>query len=446
MANFITGLLDAYKNEGKKPMRSEGPALSLAQSKQPVVGRAMQDPSAPIPNEQLEPEDMMEALPAATGRDVAQSYFTGGGGMGSDLFNKAEMARYMNVLGSGNTSSRRRGFLDADGGVSQRENTASVMDYVKSLPEYMQFQNETKQAEDQLARLKTQESPRAMSEVGPLLAFVDSLTGSNLMAGYDKNSPAKEYSDKLKSLTDLVSNRKKEMFSTLLGAPKDLLLDTDVVRTDNKTTNLNQNTANNTVKDSKADQKLDEDFAKQYTYYLGGGAQAYENSKASLSDAISVLDNTEDIISGKVDGNVKNVLNTWVQRGVDIANPRNINNQITRVVSQEVLPQLRELFGAQFTEKENTAFVRLMNDTGLTPKQRAAGVRQIISRLESKYNSFIKKKEYTDQNMGAMGGRRTLRGFVEDINTAPGISGLVDPNSGAATVKKKPSFMKKAGE
>lgn len=443
MADFLKGLLSAYQNEGKQPMRSEMRKPMAAQT-QPVVGRAMQDPSAPIPDEVLEPEDMMPALPA-TGRDVAASYFGDSGGGMNDLFNRAELARQMSVLGTGKTSARRRGFLESDGGVSQRDNTASVMDYVKSLPEYMQYEMDTKKAEDELANFKKLEAPRAMSEVGPLLAFVDSITGSNLMAGYDKNSPAKEYRDKLKSLTDLVGNRKKEMFSTLLGAPKDLLLDTDTVRTDDKTTNLNQNTANNTIKDSKADQDLDRDFAKQYTYYLGGGAQAYENSKASLGDAISVLSNTEDIIKGNINPDVKNVLNTWAQRGVDIANPRNLNNQISRVVSQEVLPQLRDLFGAQFTEKENTAFVRLMNDTGLTPQQRAAGVKQILSRLESKYQSFLKKKEYTDQNMAAMGGRRTLRGFVEDINTAPGISGLVDPNAGSAQGKPKPSFMKKGG-
>ncbi len=257
MANFLAGLLDAYKNEGKKPVRSEA-----RPSQAPIiVGKQVPvDPSAPNPDEVLEPEDLMPAEEPMVGRQVAQSY------MGADeMMNKALMSRYMNLSGTGKTSTRRRGFM-SDEDVSQRENVGNVIDYVRAMPEYSDYQNQTRALEEQLSGLKKQETPRSMSEVGPLLAFIDSVTGSNLMAGYNKDSPAKAYTDKLKMLTDAVNARKQNMFNTLLGAPKDLLLDSHTVRTDDKTTNLNQRTEDNKLKETAIENDAGKSFDKQYDY------------------------------------------------------------------------------------------------------------------------------------------------------------------------------------
>ncbi len=172
--------------------------------------------------------------------------------------------------------------------------------------------------------------------------------------------------------------------------------------------------------------------------------QSFEHYKDSLNDAIGALDSLEDVIknNGQIPSRLADAANAWLNRGLNIADPRNLNNQITRVISAEVLPTLRQLFGAQFTEKENTAFVRLMNDAGLSPKQRAAGVKQILSRIENQYANFLRQKDYAENNPY---GVLTLRGYKADAGVKPGVSGIVAPAGAAPGISLKEKLEKKFG-
>lgn len=97
------------------------------------------------------------------------------------------------------------------------EEANKTFEFIRTLPEY-QAQNEgVGDLENELARLKKLPATSGDSWTKPLLALVDSETGSNLMAGYQEDDSLQKRNDMILKYQDAIANRKKQSADTLMS-------------------------------------------------------------------------------------------------------------------------------------------------------------------------------------------------------------------------------------
>lgn len=156
--------------------------------------------------------------------------------------------------------------------------------------------------------------------------------------------------------------------------------------------------------------KIDEAFADTYLGWNSGG---YADSKKQISQLTESLD----IIEGaaKNGQNISGIIGTLPNAVQPFINPQ---GTIAREGVEEVVQRsLREILGAQFTEKEGERLIARAYNPSLPPAENAKRVRRLLGTIEKMGEAKQKMVDYFDEN-------GTLRGFKGERPSAAQIDRL----------------------
>jgi hypothetical protein len=158
------------------------------------------------------------------------------------------------------------------------------------------------------------------------------------------------------------------------------------------------------------EEAVDKDFGKEYSdFALKGGSASVEAKLAPLEEAVLALE-SDTSLTGPVRGIVPDVLRK-------ITNPKAI--EVKQAVEKGVQESLRQVLGAQFTEKEGESLLRRTFDPQLPPLVVAKRVRNVVQQLREAAKAKQAAGDYFKEN-------GTMKGF----NAKPFSVDSIDPNAG----------------
>lgn len=154
--------------------------------------------------------------------------------------------------------------------------------------------------------------------------------------------------------------------------------------------------------------KIDEGFADTYLGWNSGGFADSRKQIEQLGEAVKILESGENV-TGKI-GLLPDQLRPFFNEQGTIAREN---------VEEVVQRSLREILGAQFTEKEGERLIARAFNPLLPPKENAKRVRRLLNTVGSMADAKQDMVDYFDQN-------GTLRGYKGSRPTASQISSLAD--------------------
>src|SRR5690606_21546807 len=139
---------------------------------------------------------------------------------------------------------------------------------------------------------------------------------------------------------------------------------------------------------------IDEAFADTYLSWQSGGFADSVKQLDQLGEALGILESGQDV-TGTI-GLVPDVLQPFV----------NEQGTVAREAVEEVVQRnLREILGAQFTEKEGERLISRAFNPRLRPEENAKRVRRLIAQVADMAKAKQAMVDYFDQN-------GTLRGYT----------------------------------
>jgi len=169
-----------------------------------------------------------------------------------------------------------------------------------------------------------------------------------------------------------------------------------------------------TEKRGKAFTKTDEKFSGEYVKWKTGGFADTAKNLAQLDDAVNELETSANELTGKFIGNVPDPVLQFVE-------PRAIavREQIEEVVQRN----LREILGAQFTEKEGERLIARAYNKRLSPKENIKRVRRLMQQIGNAAKAKQEASDYFEQNgtlEGFKGKTYTMNDFMSILGEAKG--------------------------
>lgn len=164
---------------------------------------------------------------------------------------------------------------------------------------------------------------------------------------------------------------------------------------------------------SQGQEQVDKDFAKEYAKNKASGgfadSQKLINQLQEASDALA----SDDSLTGPIVGNVPDGIRA-------ITNPKAIN---TREKVEEVVQRnLREVLGAQFTQKEGDRLIARAFNPRLSTETNKRRVDALIKQMKVAAQTKQAAVEYFEQNgtlQGWGGNLPTMRDFEETLDNSP---------------------------
>lgn len=153
--------------------------------------------------------------------------------------------------------------------------------------------------------------------------------------------------------------------------------------------------------------KIDENFADTYISWTTGGFADADKMLSQLGDALGILESGENV-TGAI-GLVPDIAKPFVNEQGVIA-----KDAIEEVVQRN----LREILGAQFTEKEGERLIQRAFNDKLKPQENAKRVRRLITQISSMAAAKQNMVDYFEENgtlRGYEGPRPTL-GDIRDMD------------------------------
>lgn len=306
-----------------------------------------------------------------------------------------------------------------------------TFEQIRQLPEYQAQQAGVDELAGELDRLKKLPSSQGDSWVKPLLALVDSQTGSKLMQGFDDNNEAEKRNQLIMRYQDALANRQKQAADTLMSGlgkfksgsttEKDIgITPAQQAELDFKKAKQQQDyelalieMANKKAKAAKetwtpAEQSRDKAFGADIDPYIGGGRTSAESIMKQIDDVV------KDINSGN--------LNTGL-----IASGFGLNTSVTEagkrarnVADQLSMENMRAIFGSQFTKAEGDLLRKATLDTTAGKKQNIENLVKAKNMIAKKIQEMDSKVSYfEDEGSGSLKGYKSLPTSVQKAPAAP---------------------------
>lgn len=148
-------------------------------------------------------------------------------------------------------------------------------------------------------------------------------------------------------------------------------------------------------KRGRAFTKTDEKFSTEYVKWKTGGFADTAKNLDQLNAAVNELETSANELTGKFIGNVPDFALQFIE-------PRAIavREQIEEVVQRN----LREILGAQFTEKEGERLIARAYNKRLHPKENVKRIRRLMQQIGNAAKAKQEASDYFEQN-------GTLEGF-----------------------------------
>lgn len=168
-----------------------------------------------------------------------------------------------------------------------------------------------------------------------------------------------------------------------------------------------QTFADRNVKPTKGFEKLDTEFAKDYNRWTSGGFDSAKLELGKLNDVIN------DLESGKVvTGPLRSLTPEFLTSDDRLAARAD--------VTSSVITSLREILGAQFTEKEGERVIKTTWNEEDSPENNARRLRRLVQDLSSQANQKQRKSRFFEQY-------GSLQGYQAGAPRAAGLQvGTVD--------------------
>lgn len=206
----------------------------------------------------------------------------------------------------------------------------------------------------------------------PLLAYADSLAGTNTAAYYEKPKAVDQHNDKLQRLQDAISKNENSLSDDQLAYLK------SKAQEQSEMEKLKYMMAKQNAKGPQllpGQEKLDQEFAKTYEdWNASGGYANVEKSLSELNDAANMLSGTP-----KLSGNASSILPDWARKRTD---PQGFDVQ--QKIYSAISNTLKEIRGAQFTEKEADQVYSMAYDPALPASINIDRINKTVKNLRDK--------------------------------------------------------------
>lgn len=157
----------------------------------------------------------------------------------------------------------------------------------------------------------------------------------------------------------------------------------------------------------KGQEALDKEFGKDAAEFLSGG---YADVQKNLDQLRSVQSDLQAVASGESDKDLTGALvGNTPDFMLQFTNPEALNSR--ELVEEVVQRNLREVLGAQFTEKEGERLISRAYNPRLSEKANAERVGRLVQQIGNAAQSKVEAMEYFDKN-------GTLKGFQGRVYTA----------------------------
>lgn len=144
--------------------------------------------------------------------------------------------------------------------------------------------------------------------------------------------------------------------------------------------------------------KSDQELGKNYAADL----DEYNNMVSKMPELESTIGRLKELAPKatytKI-GNLRNLLKKEIQgRSTEGGVAR---EEYDSIISNQVLPLMRDTFGAQFTQKEGETLRATLGDVNKTPEEKEAALRSFIEQKKKSIESKYRKLQSYEQGMGA---------------------------------------------
>lgn len=158
--------------------------------------------------------------------------------------------------------------------------------------------------------------------------------------------------------------------------------------------------------------KIDESFADTYLQWQGGGYADSAKQLDQLNESLGIIEN-----AARDGRNISGVIGTLPNAVQPFINPE---GTVAREGVEEVVQRsLREILGAQFTEKEGERLIARAYNPALPPQENAKRVRRLIGQIQGMAESRQEMVDFFDENGTLRGykGRRPVLSSLENIES-----------------------------
>jgi hypothetical protein len=291
-----------------------------------------------------------------------------------------------------------------------------------------QYRNLVKAQRDAVSAKLNERDEMSYLDLTPAMALVDQLTGSKFTQSYRAPKTADNDVSTLntlgKQLADFENDKEKNRIA-LLNALKEKQQGIDPLALEEikQRNRLQLASLKSGGKPSKAQETVDREFGKEYQKFVVSGG--YGDARKGLDQLMEVSKNlkSNDNLTGPLVGKIPD----FAQK---VVNPEAI---ATREIVEEVVQRnLREILGAQFTEKEGDRLIARAYNPSLPEAENKKRLDRLVKQMQAAVDAKIKAARYYEQN-GTLAGYNGLQ-----INSVADIENLAtggDESTNRAPVK-----------
>lgn len=175
------------------------------------------------------------------------------------------------------------------------------------------------------------------------------------------------------------------------------------------------------AKPTTAQDAVDRQFAKTYeSYVASGGSADVEKNLKQLEDAASALE-SDGSLTGAVRGNIPDFIRQFT-------NPKAL--EVRDSVEEVVQRNLREVLGAQFTEKEGQRLIARAYNEKLSEAENAKRIKRLMGQIKKAHEAKQAAARYYEEN-------GTLKGFKGKIFNSVDDFDLDEPSEDKGSAKKE---------
>jgi hypothetical protein len=244
----------------------------------------------------------------------------------------------------------------------------------------------------------------SFTDLSPAMALVDQLTGSKMAQSYRGPASADQDVATINSLGKQLAdfdNKKRQTDVALLNALKEKgsanPFDLEELKHKNRLSLAQFKASNNPSatqpKQSEAQKVVDREFAKEYQkFVLSGGYGDANKGLEQLKEVSSAL-KTNKNLTGPLIGMTPD-------SALKMVNPKALS--VRETIEEVVQRNLREVLGAQFTEKEGERLIARAYNPSLPAAENAKRVDRLIKQVQTVIEAKTKAARHYEQ-YGSMG-------------------------------------------
>jgi len=272
------------------------------------------------------------------------------------------------------------------------------------------LQGEQGRSADQTrANIETLRQQPQKLDLSPLLAYAGSVSGTDLMKGYQRPQTPEERAKLLSGLEGQLAKQRGAMtqseISQMQGELGKRLYDKQLGLMAQK-----QDKAQAIPDLTKGQEAVDRAFAKTYEDYIASGGKAsIDKNLGSLKEVRSLLGKSDSITGGFTGATPK-----WLR---DYAFPKSAAAQDT--VEGVIQQTLRATLGAQFTEKEASRLIERSYNPRLSEAENSKRLDRTIKELEEMASAKESSARYFEEHGSLTGYKGTTARDILDKNIGP---------------------------